>query len=148
MKIVYAILLILLVVFVADDLFYVATLWGDFRPQDVVVHSTFAVGAFVVIGFNGYVMLVGTPLRTSAHVKLVFSYLCQVLVLGIISEFIIAAWKGYLYVKGSADALWSNLSSLGFLLFLLSVLAGLIIWSKRQSMPNPSFKRDALKRAP
>ena len=143
MKLVYAILLLLVVAFVATDVFRVATLWNDYRLQDVVAHSTFAFGSFVIVVFNSYFMLVGTPARRSAHFKLLLSFISQVIVLGLFSSLIIGVWKGYLFEKGSPNAVWSNLGSVCFLLLLLSLLVGLLFWSKRQSMPNPSSKRDA-----
>ncbi|PPD48789.1 MAG: hypothetical protein CTY14_01095 [Methylotenera sp.] len=143
MKLVYTILLLLVVAFVATDVFRVATLWNDYRIQDIVVHSTFAFGAFVIVGFNSYFMLVGTPTSISAHVKLLLSFISQVVVLGFFSLLIIGVWKGYLFEKSSPNAVWSNLGSICFLLFLLSLLVVLLFWSKRQFMPNPSFKRDA-----
>jgi hypothetical protein len=133
MKPIYTILLLLLVTFVAYDVFRVAILWDDFRTTDVVIHSIFAVGAFVIIGFNTCFMLFGAPTNFSAHFKLLSSFFGQVIVIGLFSTFTVAAWIG--------KTPWScTTCTICFLLFLFLLFVRLILWSKKQSMPNSSFK--------
>jgi len=129
----YAILLFLLIGFVSTDVFRLATLWSNYRPKDIAIHSIFAVGTLLISGANGYFMLVRTPTRISAHAKLLLSFFTQLVVIAAFSQLTISAWKGYLFEAGSSTALRSNSQSIGILLLLLPLMAGLLIWSAKQS---------------
>ncbi|MFZ3088020.1 MAG: hypothetical protein WA123_08155 [Methylotenera sp.] len=147
MKFIHAGLLFLFSALVVNDVLRLVSNWDAFQPINVIVHLTFAVGVVVIVMCNTVFMLLRTHKGFHIHLILFLSFFAQIGVLGIFSLFIVAAWKSSLFNTVS----WYPSSTLGnicLLLLLLSLFVGFLFWSKVMSMPNPSFKWDALKRAP
>jgi hypothetical protein len=148
MKFVYAGLLFLFAALVTTDVSRLTSAWTEFQPINAVVHLTFAIGSLVIVLCNMFFMLFRTPQSFHIHLILILSFFSQIGVLGVFSLFIVAAWKSYLFNAVSWYALTSTFGNICLLLLLLSLFVGFLFLSKVMSMPNPSIKRDALKRAP
>lgn len=131
MKVVNAVALLSLLVFVALDASYLLPRLQVLQLRSLVVHSVFDGGALIAVIFNAWCMLLRGRPRASAQIKLLASLSGQVFLLAAIAVFALDPWTTYVEAHADPGWHWSVLASIALLLVPVALSVALLRWSLR-----------------
>ncbi len=134
MKLVNAVALLCLLIFVAGDLAHVLPRTDTLQTRDLVIHLVFDLGAIALLAFSGWCMFLRGPQPTAAGIRMLISLALQLVLLTAVAFFALDPFEAFSQPPAQGDALPGLLTSLAILSVPLGLIAVLMRWSARANM--------------